>query len=102
MGTIGTLLFADDMVTMAETQEALLHNVEVMNEALTRWLLMVNWKKSKVMRVARKGEECQVLIGDEQLKQVDTMNYLGIMISRDSSMNREVETRIGCREFLGE
>ena len=29
------------------------------------------------------------------------MNYLGIMISRDSSMNREVETRIGCREFLG-
>lgn len=54
MGTIGTLLFADDMVTMAETQEALLHNVEVMNAALTRWLLMVNWKKSKVVRVARK------------------------------------------------
>ena len=102
MGTIGTLLFADDMVAMAETQEALLHNVEVMNAALTRWLLMVNWKKSKVMRVARKGEECQVLIGDEQLEQVDTMNYLGIMISGDSSMNREVEARIGCREFLGE
>ena len=26
-----------------------------------------NWKKSKVMRVARKREECQVRIGDEQL-----------------------------------
>ena len=35
MGTIGTLLFADDMVMVAETREALLHNVEVMNAALT-------------------------------------------------------------------
>ena len=34
-GTIGTLLFADDMVIVAETPEALLHNVEVMNAALT-------------------------------------------------------------------
>ena len=30
------------------------------------------------------------------------MNYLEIMISGDSSMNREVEARIGCGEFLGE
>ena len=32
-GTIGTVLFADDMVMMAETREALLHNVEVVNAA---------------------------------------------------------------------
>ena len=95
-GTIGNLLFADDMVMMAETREALQHNVESMNAALTRWGLKVNWKKSKVMRVARKGEECQVMIGDEQLEQVDTMKYLGVMISGDGSMEREVEARIGC------
>ena len=34
-GHIGTLLFADDMVMVAETPETLLHNVEVMNAALT-------------------------------------------------------------------
>ena len=67
-----------------------------MNEALSRWDLRVNWKKSKVMRVARKREECQVVIGDEQLEQVDTMKYLGVMISGDGSMEREVEARIGC------
>ena len=61
-GMIGTLLFADDMVMMAETREALQHNVEAMNAALTRWGLKVNWEKSKVMRVVRKGEECQVLV----------------------------------------
>ena len=32
-GTIGTVLFADDMVMMAETREALLHNVGLMNAA---------------------------------------------------------------------
>ena len=95
-GLIGILMFADDMVMMAETKEALQHNVEAMNEALSRWDLRVNWKKSKVMRVARKREECQVVIGDEQLEQVDTMKYLGVMISGDGSMELEVEARIGC------
>ena len=62
-------MFADDMVMMAEMEEALQHNVEAMNEALVRWDLKVNWKKSKVMRLARKREECQVRIRDEQSKQ---------------------------------
>ena len=48
------------------------------------------------MRVARKREECQVGIGDEWLEQVDTMKYLGVMISDDGSMQREVEARVGC------
>ena len=66
-GTVGLLMFADDMVMMAETEEALQHNVKAMNEALVRWDLKVNWKKSKVRRVARKRDECQVRIGDDQL-----------------------------------
>ena len=48
------------------------------------------------MRVARKGEECQGGIGDEQLEQIGTMKYLGVMISDDGSMQREVEARVGC------
>ena len=39
---IGVLLFADDMVMMAETREALQHKVEAMNEALMKWDLKVN------------------------------------------------------------
>ena len=40
----------------------------------------------------------EVSINDwrEQLKQVDTMKYLGVMISGDGSLQREVETKIGC------
>ena len=39
------------------------------------------WKKSKVKRLAQKREECQVIIGEEWLEQVDMINYLGVMIS---------------------
>ncbi len=52
--------------------QALQHNVEAMNEALMKWDLKVNWRKTKVMRVARNREECQVVVGKEQLEQVDT------------------------------
>ena len=40
-------------------------------------------------------EECQVMIGEEMLKQVDTMKYLGVMMSGDGSMQQEAKTRIG-------
>ncbi len=46
-GTIGVLLFADDMVMMAETREALQHNVEAINEALMKWDLKVNRRKTR-------------------------------------------------------
>ena len=36
-GTIGIVMFEDDMVMMAEMKEALQQNVEAMNEALIRW-----------------------------------------------------------------
>ena len=57
--------------------------MEAMNEALMKWDLKVNWRKTKVMRVVRNREECQVVVGKEQLEQVDTMKYLGVMISGD-------------------
>ena len=49
----------------------------------------------KVMRVARQKGVCEVRIGDQKLEQVDEMKYLGVMISVDRSMEKEVEVRIG-------
>ena len=60
-------------------------------------------EKSKVMRVSRKGEECQKMIGDEQLKQVDTMKHLGVTISRDGDWNEKWRQELGIHlELLGE
>ena len=46
-GTTAVLLFADEMVMMAETREALQHNVEAINEALMKWDLKVNRRKTR-------------------------------------------------------
>lgn len=47
------------------------------------------------MKIARKREECEVKIVEEVIEQVDSMKYLGVMISSDGRMEEEVETRIG-------
>ena len=43
-GDVGLLLFADDMVVMAESVEGLQHNLQVMSDVLSRWELRVNWR----------------------------------------------------------
>ena len=65
-GDVGMLLFADDMVIMAESEEGLQSNLKVLSEAMDRWDLKVNWMKTKVMRVARKRDSCEVSIGDQR------------------------------------
>ena len=47
------------------------------------------------MRVARKREECEVIIEEQCIEQVNTMKYLGVLISSDGSMEKEVEARFG-------
>ena len=91
-GGVGILLFAVDMVLMSETEDG---NLQVLSDVLTRWELKVNCKKTKVMRAARKAEECEIKIADKSLEQVDTMKYLGVFIYSDGSMEKEVEARIG-------
>ena len=88
------LMFADDMVLMAESAEGLEKNLGVMGEALSRWELKVNWKKTKVMRVTRQKGVCEVRIEDQKLEQVDEVKYLGVVISADGRMEKEVEARI--------
>ena len=89
------LLFVDDMVLMSDTAEGLESNLEVMSQVLSRWEVKVNCMKTRVMRVARQKGRCEVKVGDEVIEQVDEMKYLGVMISSDGSLEKEVEARIG-------
>ena len=61
-----------------------------MSDTLSKWELKVNWRKTKKMtRVARASEECKVKIGDEVIEQVNTMKYLGVMVSKDGIWRRK-------------
>ena len=57
--------------------------------------MKANWQKTRVMRVGRKHEVCNVKVKGERVEQVKEMKYLGTMISSDGSMDSEVEQRIG-------
>ena len=89
------LLFADDMVVMSELLEGLQHNMQVMSDVLNKWELKANWRKTKVMSVAWKSEDCEVETGEEVIDQVDEMKYLGVIISSDGRMEKDVEARFG-------
>ena len=45
------LLFAGDVVLLADSRERLESNLRVMSEVLSEWELKINWKKTRVMRV---------------------------------------------------
>jgi len=75
---VGVLLFADDMVIMAEPEEGYIQSiVQPLSEAMDRWDLKVNWKKTKVTKVARKSGVWEVRIGDQVIAQVEEMKYWG-------------------------
>ena len=76
-------------------EEGLQSNLQTLSEALARWDLKVNWKTTKVMKVARERGDCGVRVGDQAIEQVDKMKYLGVTISSNGRMQKEVEARNG-------
>src|SRR6218665_2601840 len=58
--------------------------------------MKVNIKKTKAMKVSRKGEgEINVTIDEETLEPVDRFRYLGVPITSDGRCETEIKTRIG-------
>ena len=94
-GEVEVLLFADDLMMMAESEEALQHNMQELNDRLEEWEMKANWQKTRVMRIGRKKDVCNVEVNGQEVEQVEVMKYLGVMISSDGSMDSEVEQRIG-------
>ena len=47
---------------LAETEEALQHNLPELNERLDEWGMKVKWQKMRVMRAGRKHELCNVKV----------------------------------------
>ena len=45
------------ITTMSQSVERLQSNLQVLSDVLSRWELKVIWRKTKVMRVARKSQE---------------------------------------------
>ncbi|XP_053374736.1 uncharacterized protein LOC128547066 [Mercenaria mercenaria] len=88
------LLYADDIVLVANSAENLQAMLNKMHEWCKPWRVLINCEKSKVMHF-RKGRaersDHQFTVGDNQLETVDSYKYLGIILhdKHDFSYNCE-------------
>lgn len=93
--TVDVLLFADDMVLVADSEESLKVNLKKLDETLMKWEMRMNWGKTEVMKVGKERGQCWVEIGERKLESVEVVKYLGVMISGDGRMEEEIRSRIG-------
>ena len=92
---IQILLFADDTVVMAQTEEDLTENIERLYVAMKRHSLAINYSKSNTMVFSKEYTECKVEVDGVRLKQARETVYLGVRLSENGGMESELERTIG-------
>src|SRR6218665_1923652 len=67
-----------------------------LNRMAKEYDMKMNIKKTKVVKVSRKGEGViNITIDGEILEQVERFRYLGALITSDGRCETEIKTRIG-------
>ena len=101
MWELNQLLFADDTVFVADSEEKLRQWVEEFGRACERRKLRVNVSKSKVMRCTRSedGARMNVSLNGEVLEEVDQFKYLGSVVAANGRIEADVCNRVkeGCK-----
>ena len=92
------LLYADDITIFAETAEGLQEGLNLLSNYCTRWKLILNTDKTKVM-VFRKGgilpRNLKFYYDETELEIVSSFSYLGIIFSTGGSFSNAQKTLAG-------
>ena len=87
--------FADDQGMVASTEVGLQRIMDRLTEVACRYGMKINVKKTKVMRVSRKGGEAiNIVVEGHQVEQVKKFRYLGVQIADDGKCEAEIRVRI--------
>ena len=90
------LLYANDLATVAESEEELQERLIQWQENLENKGLRVNSKKTEVMVSSKLGRKVKIMDrNDIELKQVDEFCYLGTVIEEKGGYSKSVRARIG-------
>ena len=93
---IWELLYADDLVVMAHSEEELQRKMTAWQECLEGGGLKVNADKTETMVISKEEGE-HIAIGDihgRQLKQVESFKYLGTVVESGGGTEQDVRNRI--------
>lgn len=83
---IGGMFYADDLVIMSNTEAGLQNSLHKLDRFCSKWKLVVNHDKSKIM-VLNKSSKCNFKCNGNDLEKVRQYNYLGVVISTSGSYN---------------
>lgn len=88
------LCYADDMLVIAETEAALQHNMNTLNEEFKKHNMKINEKKTKSMIISVTTKTHQIFVGETPLEQVKSYKYLGAQINSRGNIEDEIKERI--------
>ncbi len=93
--TISSLLFADDVVVLATSDQDLQHALGRFAAECEAVGMRISASKSEAMVLSRKRVACPLQVGGELLPQVEEFKYLGVLFTSQGRMEREIDRRIG-------
>ena len=88
------IMYADDLVIVAENREELQGALEEWNDMYKKHGLKMNLDKTEVMRVGKQREELNIRLEEKDIKLVNNCVYLGGNISENGRVDVEVRCRI--------
>ncbi|MEW8545934.1 MAG: reverse transcriptase family protein, partial [Candidatus Thiodiazotropha sp.] len=82
---VNHLLYADDLVLLSTSEEELQKNILQVHNYCSKWGLVINTNKSKVMVFSKSGrlpkDAFTFFVGEDELEYVKQYKYLGVNIS---------------------
>ena len=92
---VKALRFADDQAMLAGSQEGLQMMMDRLNRISLNYDMKINIKKTKVMRISKRGEETiNITLNGEEIEQVKKFCYLGSVVTEDARCHVEIKRRI--------
>ena len=92
-GNITNLRFADDIIALAEEEQALEALVESLDKTCTRYKMKISAEKTKLMTNSANGIQREIKVKGQKLGTVTSCTYLEAFVSDDGS-KPEVLSRI--------
>ena len=91
--SVEELMFADDLVLIAEDQSKLQEMVSNLDQQCQSYVMRISRDKTEVMVTSREPIQCDIELDGETLKQVEQFKYLGSIFVREGGCKEDVKTR---------
>ena len=92
---INPLLFANDLVLLASSQQGLHHALNRFSAVCDQAGMKISTKNTEVLCLSANPRQCTLDVSRNILQQVAKFKYFGLVLRSDGRLNEKIGTRIG-------